>query len=109
MTRTPGNGERDRSEQRFWQIFEATPAPGVIVRIRDRQYRDVNDAFVQRFGHARTDAIGRTGDELGIWRDEDEANRVWQKFFLDGSLEADETQLRTKAGGKVDALLYAKA
>ncbi len=109
MTRTPGSGERDRSEQRFWQIFEATPAPGVIVRISDRQYRDVNDAFVQTFGHARTDAIGRTGVELGIWRDEGEAERVWQIFLVERSLEADETQLCTKAGRVVDALLYAKA
>src|SRR5436190_12672900 len=109
MTRTPSDGERDRSEQRFWQIFEATPAPGVIVRIRDRQYCDVNDAFVQTFGHARAEAIGRTGIELGIWREKSEADRVWQKFFLEGSLEAYETRLRTKAGRIVDALLYAKA
>src|ERR1700748_1788386 len=109
MTRSAGNGERDRDEQRFWQIFEATPAPGVIVRIRDRQYRDVNDAFLQTFGHTRTDAIGRTGVELGIWRDEDEADRVWQTFFHEQSLEAYETQLRTKGGRSVDALLYAKA
>src|SRR3954447_6161885 len=98
MRRARGNGERDRNEQRFWQIFEATPAPGVIVRIRDRQYRDVNDAFVQTFGHARTEAIGRTGVDIGLWWEEDEADRVWQRFFLEGSLVAYETRLRTNAG-----------
>ena len=114
----PGNGERDtvravnrvpsESEQRFLELFKGTPAPGAIIRVRDGRYRAVNDAFVQTFGHKRKDVIGKTGIELGTWRNKDPAAHLWQEIRAGRSVEGFETQLRTKAGQMVDVLLYAE-
>src|SRR3954471_11555444 len=112
-----GNGKRETGlrginralsehEQRFLEVFKGTPAPGAILRVCDRQYRAVNDAFVQTFGHKRRDVIGKTGVELGIWQDEGETARLWKKVLTGRSVEPFETQLRTKTGKVVDVLLY---
>jgi PAS domain S-box-containing protein len=97
-----------QTERRFLELFKGTPAPGVIIRVSDRQHRAVNDAFVQTFGHKRKDVIGKTGRELGIWQDERETDRLWKKVLAGRSVEAFETQLHTKAGKVVDVLLYAE-
>ena len=117
---TPGNGGRDprlpagkrapsKSERRVLQIFEATPAPAVIVRVRDGRYKVVNSAFLQTFGYTRKEVAAKTGGELGIWRDEQTAARLWKRTVAGRSVEGFETQLHTKAGKVVDVLLYVDA
>ena len=117
---TPGNGGRDprlpagkrapsKSERRVLQIFEATPAPAVIVRVRDGRYKVVNTAFLQTFGYTRKEVAAKTGGELGIWRDEETAARLWKRTVAGRSVEGFETQLHTKAGKVVDVLLYVDA
>ena len=119
MRPTPGKGEREtgspavhrvlsETEQRFLEVFKGTPAPGAIIRVRDRQYRAVNDAWVKTFGYKRKDVIGKTRAEFAMWRNEDEIARLWKRLLAGQSVEAFETQLHTKEGKVVDVLLYAE-
>jgi len=63
---------------------------------------------VQTFGHKRKDVIGKTGEELRIWPNKQETERLWKRVLAGRSVEAFETQLRTKAGKAVEVLLYAE-
>jgi PAS domain S-box-containing protein len=119
MRSTPGSGERDNglpvvnrkpseTEQRFLEVFKGTPAPGAIIRIRDQQYRAVNDAWVRTFGHKRKDVIGKTGAEFRFWQNMDDVAPIWKRILAGHSIEALETRLRTKGGKVVNALLYAE-
>ncbi|HEX5802773.1 MAG TPA: ATP-binding protein [Azospira sp.] len=65
-------GEREaslrHSEKELETIFNASP---VAISVSDTRagYRalKVNEAWVRQFGHTAADAVGKTGDELGLW------------------------------------------
>ncbi len=59
-----------QSEDRFQQIFQKSPDIITIVRIKDGQYIDVNQAFVDILGYSREEVVGRTPAELNIVADD---------------------------------------
>ncbi|MDQ3742814.1 MAG: PAS domain S-box protein [Acidobacteriota bacterium] len=98
-----------RSEESFRKAFEASPAPGVIIRSLDRQYLNVNDAFVRTFGYTAEEAIGKSSAELGIWPGNREREAFWQKLWEKKSIKGYETRIHNKSGEMMDVLLYAEA
>lgn len=53
-----------RSEEKFSKAFQASPAMISIVRIRDRRYIEVNQAFEKQTGFGREEVIGRSLSEI---------------------------------------------
>ena len=47
------------AEERFEQMFNANPAPAVIIRVADLRYVRVNEGFLQLSGHQHDDIVGR--------------------------------------------------
>jgi PAS domain S-box-containing protein len=65
------------SEEKFHKIFESSPNAITIATLEEGRYLDVNDGFTRMFGFDRTEVIGRTSLEVGIWRDSaDRAEKV---------------------------------
>ncbi|HZW91824.1 MAG TPA: PAS domain-containing protein [Candidatus Eremiobacteraceae bacterium] len=54
-------------DEKFATAFRCSPQPFTLSTIKEDRYIEVNDAFVQRTGWAREEAIGHTTLELGIW------------------------------------------
>jgi PAS domain S-box-containing protein len=77
-----------RDEQRFTQIFNLSPDCITVTDKATGRYIDVNDAFVTSLGYSRSEAIGHTSLELGIWVDPDD-----RAAFV-AALEAGGGQLR---------------
>ena len=107
--RTRAEEQLRSSEQNFRKVFNASPAPSAIVRMRDRRCLNVNDAFVRTLGYTAEEAIGKTGDEVGLWPDTREQEGLWQKFLAGQAIGGNETQLRAKSGALLDTLLYVEA
>jgi PAS domain-containing protein len=55
------------SERRFSTAFYSNPAAMAISRYDDGRFMYVNDRFTTLFGHSRSEAIGKTSLELGLW------------------------------------------
>jgi len=55
------------SEERSLKVFRAGPDPIAIVRQSDLTILDVNEKWERLFGYRRSEAIGRTTLELGIF------------------------------------------
>jgi PAS domain S-box-containing protein len=52
--------ERFDAEDRFEAMFQANPAPALILRVADQRFVLVNQGFLDLSGHSRPDIIGKT-------------------------------------------------
>ena len=87
-----------QSELRFSQVFGISPVPISISHVADGRYLEVNDAFLALFGLERRQVIGRTSVELGIWAESGHRQAWMDKFRLQDSVPAYETELRDSKG-----------
>ena len=58
--------EAFEAEERFERMFNANPAPAVIIRVADLRYVRVNEGFLQLSGHQHDDVVGHTLYDLDI-------------------------------------------
>ena len=61
--------EAVEAEERFERMFNANPAPAVIIRVADLRYVRVNEGFLQLSGHKHDDLVGRSLYDLDILAD----------------------------------------
>ena len=86
------------SEEKFFKAFQRV-ADGVgIVRFSDARYIDVNEAFTRIFGYTRQEMIGRTSDEIGLWCDKSDYQKVRVLLQTVGSVYNLEADFRAKSG-----------
>ncbi|MDB5701373.1 MAG: helix-turn-helix transcriptional regulator [Sphingomonadales bacterium] len=52
--------ERFDAEDRFEAMFQANPAPALILRVADQRFVLVNQGFLDLSGHARGEIVGKT-------------------------------------------------
>ena len=58
--------EAFQAEERFERMFNANPAPALIVRIADLRYVRVNQGFLEMTGYLSEDLVGRTLYDVDI-------------------------------------------
>jgi len=56
--------------------FRLTPDCMTISRLQDGTYIEVNSAFEHQMGMRRKDIIGKTAQDLNLWQDTDERNKL---------------------------------
>ena len=89
--------ELKESEEKFSKSFISSP---VALSIQDDQniFIDVNNAFLELTGYSREEVIGKTGAELNLWEDKNEAARVNELFAKQGFVRNLEFRFRKKSG-----------
>ena len=93
------------SEERFSKAFKASPIPLAIQSLRQERFADANEGFQQLTGYSRSELIGRTPQELGIWGSPGERSAVLQKLHEQMSVRNFPCRLQTKSGRLRDILL----
>ncbi|WP_031393461.1 helix-turn-helix transcriptional regulator [Sphingomonas sp. STIS6.2] len=58
--------EQFEAEQRFEAMFQANPAPALILRLADQRFARVNTGFLEMTGYPRTAIVGRSLYDLDI-------------------------------------------
>lgn len=94
------------SEEKFSKVFYASPIPLSINRVSDGRYVEVNGSFLERSGYQREEVIGRTAQEMGVWVNPAEREKMMRALREQGSLRNFEGQFRTKSGRIGTALLF---
>ena len=98
--------ERDRSQQLLAKAFLCNPASLSLCDLTDHlRILSVNEAFEQRYGYTREEAVGHTVKELGLWADTKECARVFQRIQVEGQVRAHEFRYCTRNGEFGTALL----
>jgi diguanylate cyclase (GGDEF)-like protein/PAS domain S-box-containing protein len=87
------------SEERFAQIFHASPLIISISREADGVFLEVNEAFERAGGWTRAEAIGRSALELGLWPDPAEREQMRERLRANGGRLSDaEWRFRRRDG-----------
>jgi two-component system cell cycle sensor histidine kinase/response regulator CckA len=55
------------SEERFFKAFRSNPESVAITTMAHGRFIEVNDAFLRAHGYERSEVIGKTAIELGVW------------------------------------------
>jgi diguanylate cyclase (GGDEF)-like protein/PAS domain S-box-containing protein len=95
------------SEERYRTTFQMSMDVISINRMGSGEYVDVNHAFTLLGGYRREEAIGRTSEELGIWADVRDRERMSETIRRHGICRDLEAQFRKKNGDLFWGLLSA--
>ncbi len=93
----------------FATVFRLTPVPTLVVALAGCRLMMVNDAFIQEYGYAEAELVGKGTGEIGLWVDKSTGKELEQQLHRDASVRNLEMKLRTKEGGVLDCLVSAEA
>ncbi|MEI7555739.1 PAS domain S-box protein [Candidatus Chlorohelix sp.] len=93
-----------QSEEKFSSIFYNSPAMITITNASDGTIVEANEVWLKTTGYIRTEAIGHTSSELGVFDNNvrEETYRQVKEFGFVDNLEA---KIRTKSGKYRNALV----
>ena len=97
-----------QSEDRYRTAFRTSPDAININRLADGLYLDVNDGFLSLTGMTRDEVIGRTSQELNIWRNMADRQRLVDALQRDGFCSNLEADFVLKDGSVKTALMSAR-
>ena len=95
------------SEDRYRTTFEMSLDVISITRIDSGEYIDANPAFLELGGYKREEVIGHTAEELGVWADLLDRDRLTEAVRRNGSCRDLEARFRKKNGEPFWGLLSA--
>jgi diguanylate cyclase (GGDEF)-like protein/PAS domain S-box-containing protein len=82
----------------YRQVFWSSPDFISISRLADGIYVDVNPGFEQFTGFSRSEVVGRSALEIGVWPDSAEREKFVAAMGHSGRLQAYATRLRNRQG-----------
>lgn len=96
------------SEGKFALAFDASPDAININRLKDGLYLEINKGFKDLTGYTKEDVIGRTSEEIDIWYDPADRQRLVRRLTKYGYCENLEAKFRKKDGRVTTALMSAR-
>ncbi|WP_137972525.1 bifunctional diguanylate cyclase/phosphodiesterase [Pseudomonas sp. F(2018)] len=96
------------SEEKFVTLFQASPDPICVTRIRDGVFIEVNPSFSQTFGWQPQEIVGRSAPELGFWVDESLRAQLFAKLNRSQGLSNEEARYRTKEGRELACVISSR-
>ncbi|NQU57588.1 MAG: PAS domain S-box protein [Rhodospirillales bacterium] len=83
-------------EERFYKVFQASPAAVSIAGIDSGELFEVNERWLTITGYKRHEVIGKTAYEIGFWDDPKQRNKLIEKLRHDGFVRGFKATLITK-------------
>ncbi|HNY51251.1 MAG TPA: PAS domain S-box protein [Smithella sp.] len=87
-----------KSEKRFSSIFHFNPDPIAITEMATGKIIDVNEAFLNWTGYSREEVIGVSTQDLHIWNNPDDREKIIGELQKSGEVKNAEINLRQKNG-----------
>jgi len=99
--------ELQTSETLFRTIFETSPDPININRLRDGKFIKVNSTFLELTGFNKNEVLGKTALEIDIWQNLDKRNQFFSQFTAEGYVRDFEANFIQKDGSLLTAQVSA--
>ncbi|GAB6113398.1 cache domain-containing protein [Desulfomicrobium salsuginis] len=94
-----------QSEKTFIQLFQSSPEAIFLVQTESERIREVNEACVRLFGHAREDLLGKTAMEAGLHARQSDRDTILGQLRRGGEIKDYELQMRHRDGRILDCVL----
>jgi PAS domain S-box-containing protein len=94
----------EASEHKFRAAFDLSPITIALTTYPEGVYLEVNQSFIETFGYAREEIIGRSTTELNIWANPDDRSHFLQEMQNKKHINRLETEMRVKNGGLMHVL-----
>jgi PAS domain S-box-containing protein len=75
-----------RSERLFVKVFQESPDVITLSTVDDGRYVDVNEAYLKLTKRQRSEVIGHTSLEFGVWSDPNLRTRLIERLRRDGAV-----------------------
>ena len=95
------------SEEHLRTVYETFPDAVTIINAEDGRCVDVNSAFTRLTGWTTEDVIGKTAEDLDIWHNPNERQKLTAGIARNGKVENLEAKFRLKDGSEITALMSA--
>jgi len=99
---------RELSEEKFTKVFRSSPIAFSITTANEGRFLDVSEAFERRYGYARTELLGRTVFDVGIWDDPRERKKMIEEIRKHGRVRNRITLFRKSSGETIDTFYSAE-
>jgi diguanylate cyclase (GGDEF)-like protein/PAS domain S-box-containing protein len=96
------------SEEKFVTLFQASPEPICVSRVRDGMFIEVNPSFCQTFGWQPQEIVGHSAPDLGFWVDESQRLQLFAKLAEDQSLSNEVARFRTREGRELSCVVSSR-
>lgn len=96
------------SEEKFATAFRASPDAIALSTLENGRYIEINQSWLQMLGYSRTEAIGHSAIELGIWANPEDRERVKQLLKTQGNVSNCELEFCRKSGARFIGLFSAE-
>lgn len=97
------------NEDRFVQLFRFAPLAIAVTSEDGQRMVEANDAFAHLTGYTSVEALGRSPDELGLWENASERDRIMAALRDHSGVRSCDVRIVSKQGGSLDCLLSAEA
>ncbi len=94
-----------RSEERFVKAFRASPVPLVLQSVREQQYVDVNESFLQLTGFKREEVLGQTPAGLKLFPKPETGLEMLDALSSKRLFRNLQTELSTREGKNLTVLI----
>ncbi len=93
------------SEAKFFSIFHLSPIAMALTSVEDNKYHDINNAFERDSGYSRDEIIGRTSEELNIFYEPADRNRILEEVIKHEKVYGMQCNFRVKNGEILQGLV----
>ncbi|HYE30350.1 MAG TPA: ATP-binding protein [Methylomirabilota bacterium] len=80
------NQQLRESEEKFGKAFRASPIILSIAKLANGEFVEVNETFLEALGLERKDVIGKTAQQIGIWRDAESRDAFTRELLAKGHI-----------------------
>jgi PAS domain S-box-containing protein len=98
VLRSKNEGKTEVAREMIFKVFHSAAYLMAISKLDTGKYVDVNDTFLNTLGYRREEIIGRTPDDIQIFKDFEESNKYIKLISKLKSIKDYPVTLKTKSG-----------
>ncbi|MEX6504302.1 PAS domain S-box protein [Pseudomonas zhanjiangensis] len=96
------------SEEKFATLFNSSPDPICVSRIRDGVFVEVNPGFSETFGWPPEEIVGRSAPEVNFWVDPQRRRELYDRLSRDKGLSGEVACFRTRSGRQLSCVVSSR-